>query len=95
MASELSDKTKKRRVKARVEEHMQFCRQYPANTDSSEGMSSALEFETSLVVTDSVPLEQGITVCTESHPHHDHVQVLYLNMNYFMGILCFMNTLPV
>ena len=49
--------TKQREGGLRPEWKMQFCRQYPANSDSSEGMSSALEFETSLVVTYLVPLE--------------------------------------
>ena len=66
---------------------MQLCRQYTANSDSSEGVSSALEFETSLVVTYLVPLEQGITVCTESHPHHDRGACLSTCENQCSGVV--------
>jgi len=60
----LSDRTKRRRVKARVDEHMEFCRQLNSNNENSSSCST--------LATIQIPLEQDIP---ESDPHHDCIFV--------------------
>ena len=56
----LSDRTKRRRVKARVDEHMEFCRQLSLNNENYSSCST--------LATIQIPLEQDIP---ESDPHND------------------------
>ena len=56
----LSERTKRRQVKAKVDEHMEFCRQLNSNNENSSSCST--------LATIQIPLEQDIP---ESDPHHD------------------------
>ena len=56
----LSERTKRRQVKAKVDEHMEFCRQLNSNNENSSSCST--------LATIQIPLEQDIP---ESDQHHD------------------------